>query len=66
MAKKLTALIILDGFGKGQVDAGNAIALAGIPNITALKNEYPHTTIGASGMDVGLPAARWATPRWGI
>jgi 2,3-bisphosphoglycerate-independent phosphoglycerate mutase len=55
MAKKLTALIILDGFGKGQADAGNAIALAGIPNITALKNEYPHTTIGASGMDVGLP-----------
>ncbi|NLT96916.1 MAG: 2,3-bisphosphoglycerate-independent phosphoglycerate mutase [Christensenellaceae bacterium] len=55
MAKKLTALIILDGFGVGPADAGNAIALAGIPNITALKNEYPHTTIGASGMDVGLP-----------
>ena len=55
MAKKLTALIILDGFGAGPADVGNAIALAGIPNITALKNEYPHTTIGASGMDVGLP-----------
>ena len=55
MAKKLTALMILDGFGEGPADAGNAIAIAGVPNVTALKNEYPHTTIGASGMDVGLP-----------
>ncbi len=55
MAKKLTALMILDGFGKGVEDGGNAIAIAGVPNISALIKEYPHTTIGASGMDVGLP-----------
>lgn len=55
MAKKLTALMILDGFGKGIEDGGNAIAIAGVPNISALIKEYPSTTIGASGMDVGLP-----------
>ena len=55
MAKKLTALMILDGFGQGLEDGGNAITVAGIPNISALKKEYPTTTIGASGMDVGLP-----------
>jgi 2,3-bisphosphoglycerate-independent phosphoglycerate mutase len=55
MVKKLTALMILDGFGEGPADAGNAIAVAGVPNITALKKEFPHTTIGASGLDVGLP-----------
>ena len=55
MAKKLTALMILDGFGQGVEDGGNAIAVAGVPNISTLEKEYPTTTIGASGMDVGLP-----------
>ena len=30
MAKKLTALMILDGFGSGPADTGNAIAIAGV------------------------------------
>ncbi len=55
MAKKLTALMILDGFGQGTADGGNAITIAGVPNISVLKKEYPTTIIGASGMDVGLP-----------
>ncbi len=58
MAKKLTALMILDGFGEGPADAGNAIAVAGAPAIAALKKEYPFTTLGASGMDVGLPTGQ--------
>jgi 2,3-bisphosphoglycerate-independent phosphoglycerate mutase len=58
MVKKLTALMILDGFGEGAADAGNAITVAGTPAITALKNVYPHTTLGASGMDVGLPTGQ--------
>ena len=55
MTRKLTALLILDGFGEGPSDVGNAIHISGVPAISALKQKYPHTLIGASGMDVGLP-----------
>ena len=55
MSKKLTALMILDGFGERAEEKGNAIKIAGVPNITALRKKYPNTTIGASGMSVGLP-----------
>ena len=53
--KEMTALIILDGFGESADPNGNAIAADGAKNITSLKAHYPHTTIRASGMDVGLP-----------
>ena len=56
--KKLTALIILDGFGCTEETEGNAIAINGVKNIRALWNKYPHTHIGASGRDVGLPAGQ--------
>ncbi|MCI8624090.1 MAG: 2,3-bisphosphoglycerate-independent phosphoglycerate mutase [Provencibacterium sp.] len=52
--KKPLALIILDGFGYNPETKGNAIAAASTPNIDKLK-ACPHTLIGASGMDVGLP-----------
>lgn len=53
--KKPLALIILDGFGYNPSDYGNAIAAAKKPNIDHLFATCPHTLIGASGMDVGLP-----------
>lgn len=53
--KKTLALIILDGFGYNPNEYGNAIKAANTPNIDALFAKYPHTLIGASGMDVGLP-----------
>lgn len=49
------ALIILDGFAINENKEGNAIYASGIPYIKKLMNEYPFTTLGASGMDVGLP-----------
>ena len=55
MAKKMTALIIMDGFGINENPQGNAIKAAGTPNLDRLMQKYPHTQIGASGMDVGLP-----------
>ncbi len=55
MSKKLTALIIMDGFGITAEKKGNAITAAGTPNLDRLRAEYPNTLIGASGMDVGLP-----------
>ena len=55
MRKPITALIIMDGFGLNPVCKDNAIAQAGTPTLEALYETYPHTTLGASGMDVGLP-----------
>ena len=46
--------MILDGFGIAPVE-GNAIAAAKHPNMDKIFAENPHTQIGASGMDVGLP-----------
>lgn len=53
--KKPLALIILDGFGYNKSDYGNAITAAKTPNLDHFFASYPHTLIGASGMDVGLP-----------
>lgn len=53
--KKLTALIILDGFGCAEPDAYNAVSADGAKNVTRLWNAYPHTEIDASGEAVGLP-----------
>ena len=52
--KKPLVLMILDGFGIAPVE-GNAIAAANKPNLDKIFAENPHTKIGASGMDVGLP-----------
>ncbi|MDD6098262.1 MAG: 2,3-bisphosphoglycerate-independent phosphoglycerate mutase [Oscillospiraceae bacterium] len=54
MAKKPVALIIMDGFGYNPDDYGNAIRAAKKPNLDKYM-EGPHTIIGASGLDVGLP-----------
>ena len=62
MQKQLTALIIMDGLGLNENPVGNAVRIAGTPNLDRLKAAYPHTQIGASGMDVGLPDGRkWVT-----
>mgnify|MGYP000991341618 CR=1 FL=1 len=53
--KKPLALIIMDGFGLRKETEGNAIAAAKHPNLDRLWATCPHTKIGASGLDVGLP-----------
>lgn len=55
MTKPMTALIILDGFGCSKDKEFNAIKADGAANISRLWEQYPHTQIAASGMDVGLP-----------
>lgn len=55
MMKKPMTLIIMDGFGINPSKEGNAIAAANKPNIDRYLATCPHTQIGASGMDVGLP-----------
>src|ERR1039457_6538490 len=48
-------LAILDGFGERVETADNAVRLAKTPNMSSLFARYPHTLIGTSGPDVGLP-----------
>lgn len=57
MPYKPTLLIIMDGWGMGEgLDpAGNAIALAKTPNMDRLIEQFPFTTLQASGEAVGLP-----------
>jgi 2,3-bisphosphoglycerate-independent phosphoglycerate mutase len=49
------ALVILDGWGLEADGPGNAISQADTPTFDELWERYPHTTLSASGRDVGLP-----------
>ncbi|MBR2397482.1 MAG: 2,3-bisphosphoglycerate-independent phosphoglycerate mutase, partial [Clostridia bacterium] len=53
--KKLTMLMILDGYGIAPASSSNAIHVSGSKNINQLMKDYPCATLGASGLDVGLP-----------
>ncbi|PLX43842.1 MAG: 2,3-bisphosphoglycerate-independent phosphoglycerate mutase, partial [Deltaproteobacteria bacterium] len=52
---KRAALIILDGWGYRTDPANNAVVQGGTPNLDALAARYPSSTLGASGLSVGLP-----------
>ncbi|OLA48454.1 MAG: phosphoglycerate mutase (2,3-diphosphoglycerate-independent) [Firmicutes bacterium CAG:176_59_8] len=58
MNKTPTTLIIMDGFGLAPAAADNAVSLANTPVLDKLFKEYAHTTLSASGLDVGLPAGQ--------
>jgi 2,3-bisphosphoglycerate-independent phosphoglycerate mutase len=53
--RRPVALIILDGWGIGRDEPGNAVLAAHTPVMDRLWSEYPHTTILTSGLAVGLP-----------
>ena len=55
MSKKVTMLMILDGFGKNPNQEGNAIGNAAKPNIDKLMMTCPTAEVYASGEAVGLP-----------
>ena len=55
MDKKVTMLMILDGYGINEREEGNAVKLANTPTIDRLMKQNPTTTISASGLSVGLP-----------
>ena len=55
MDKKVTMLMILDGFGINEKEEGNEVKLANTLIIDNLMKQNPTTTISASGLDVGLP-----------
>ena len=55
MKKIPYAIIIMDGYGLAPAGPGNAVCLNGSKNVCRLMEEYPSSTLGASGMSVGLP-----------
>ncbi|MGC1195083.1 MAG: 2,3-bisphosphoglycerate-independent phosphoglycerate mutase [Candidatus Dormiibacterota bacterium] len=48
-------LCVCDGWGCAEKSPGNAIALARTPSFDQLTARWPHTTLAASGLAVGLP-----------
>lgn len=55
MENKFVGLIILDGWGVKKGGDGNAIEIANPTNFNYYFNNYPSTTLLASGESVGLP-----------
>ncbi|MDE3132768.1 MAG: 2,3-bisphosphoglycerate-independent phosphoglycerate mutase [Acidobacteriota bacterium] len=48
-------LVVLDGWGLAPDGPGNAVSLAHTPVFDELWERYPHTTLSAGGLAVGLP-----------
>ena len=55
MNKTPTTLIIMDGFGLSGGTVGNAVHAAQTPRLDQFFQEFAHTELSASGLDVGLP-----------
>lgn len=55
MDNQKALLLILDGWGLGQVPEADAIAQANTPVFDKLLNEYPHASLVTYGEEVGLP-----------
>jgi len=51
-------LMILDGWGIASARTANAVELANTPNLDRLFQEFPHSQLLTSGLDVGLPAGQ--------
>jgi 2,3-bisphosphoglycerate-independent phosphoglycerate mutase len=52
---KKVILLILDGWGIATDKSVSAIDKANTPFIDSLFDQYPHSTLEASGLAVGLP-----------
>jgi 2,3-bisphosphoglycerate-independent phosphoglycerate mutase len=55
MKKSQIVLVVLDGWGYREENKNNAIAEANTPVFDNAWNKYPHTTLEASSLAVGLP-----------
>ncbi len=54
MSKKVI-LVIMDGWGIGQIATSDAIQHANVPFVSSLYSKYPHSTLVTCGEAVGLP-----------
>ncbi len=57
-SRKPVLLAILDGWGIGRDEPGNAVLAANTPVMDRLMETYPHATLLTSGENVGLPAGQ--------
>jgi 2,3-bisphosphoglycerate-independent phosphoglycerate mutase len=55
MDAKKVILIIMDGWGLGQVESSDAIKHSNVPFVSSLYKKYPNTTLVTFGQAVGLP-----------
>jgi 2,3-bisphosphoglycerate-independent phosphoglycerate mutase len=55
MPDRKVILIIMDGWGLGQVKAADAVQNANVPFVQSLYSKYPNTTLTTCGEAVGLP-----------
>ncbi len=55
MKNKKAFLMILDGWGIGDGSKSDVISQVPTPNLTYYKENYPNSSLHASGEDVGLP-----------
>jgi 2,3-bisphosphoglycerate-independent phosphoglycerate mutase len=55
MTSKKTMLVIMDGWGLGQIKNSDAIQHARVPFVTSLYAQYPNSTLVTCGEEVGLP-----------
>ena len=58
MENKKIALIIMDGWGLGQIKKSDAIQNANVPFVSSLYAKYPNSTLITCGEEVGLPAGQ--------
>ncbi len=65
MDKRVTALIIMDGFGKPKDISRSAILEENTKHIREYANKYPSTLIYASELQVGLPEGQAGTSEVG-
>lgn len=63
MSKAL--LVILDGYGIAENPEVSAVEAADTPCFDSLINQYPHSTLSASGKDVGLPDGQFGNSEVG-
>jgi 2,3-bisphosphoglycerate-independent phosphoglycerate mutase len=57
-AKRTVVLVVLDGWGIGRDEPGNAVLTANTPVMDRLLRTYPNATLHTSGEDVGLPSGQ--------
>ncbi|GAA4322051.1 2,3-bisphosphoglycerate-independent phosphoglycerate mutase [Flaviaesturariibacter amylovorans] len=55
MPQRKVILLIMDGWGLGQVASSDAIRAANTPFVSSLYTKYSNTTLTTSGEEVGLP-----------
>jgi len=55
MSNKKACLVILDGWGHGQIPESSAVHLADTPTMDRLYEENPSATLTTFGQEVGLP-----------